>query len=222
MSRLTKRISPSMMCADFLNLKQQLGLFEQKKIDCLHIDVIDGAFTPNFSFGPDFVKQLRGATGIPLDYHFMVQTPESRIGWFPIAAGDYVSVHYESTPHIQRALQMIRGLGGKPMLALNPGTPLIVLEELVDDIDGVLIMTVNPGFAGQKLVPQTIAKIQKTRAYLDGAGKQSIEIEVDGNVSFENAKTMSRAGANIFVAGSSSVFTGDVGANIEKMRGVVA
>jgi ribulose-phosphate 3-epimerase len=210
------------MCADILNLEKQLRLFEEKGVDYLHIDLMDGVFAANMTFGPGYVEQLRKACGIPFDFHFMVDSPENRLNWFLISAGDYVSVHYESTRHIQKVLQMIRGMGGKPMLALNPGTPVIVLEELADDLDGVLIMTVNPGFAGQKLVPQTICKIAKTRAFLDGMGKTDIEIEVDGNVSFGNAARMSVAGANIFVAGSSSVFSGDIGLNIDQLRNVIA
>ena len=129
--------------------------------------------------------------------------------WFEkreFGEGDYVSVHYESTKHIQRALQQIRARGAKPMIALNPATPLEVLEWVLPDIDAVLLMTVNPGFAGQKLVPQTLEKITACRKYLDERGYDHVEIEVDGNVSFENARKMSDAGADIFVAGSSSMF----------------
>jgi ribulose-phosphate 3-epimerase len=140
----------------------------------------------------------------------MIDKPEDKLEWFGIRPGEYVSVHYESSVHTQRVLAKIREKGAKPMLALNPATPLCVLEDVIGDIDGVLIMTVNPGFAGQALVPQTISKISRLKKWLADKGKEHIEIEVDGNVSFANAKLMRDAGADIFVAGSSSVFAEDM------------
>lgn len=132
-------------------------------------------------------------------------------------------MHYESTVHIQRVLSAIREMGGKPMLAINPGTPVEVLKWLLDDLDGILIMTVNPGFAGQKLIPQSLNKIKEVRAYLNTNGKEKIEIEADGNVSFENAEKMRRAGADIFVAGTSSVFNNEMSldAALNKLRNIV-
>ncbi len=204
-----KKISPSIMCADFFKLEETLRSFEQSNIECIHVDIMDGNFVPNFTLGTDFCKALRKATNIPLDLHLMVNNPEEKLMWFGIDAGEYVSVHYESTPHICRVLQKIKDLGGKPFIALNPGTPLCVLENLIGLIDGVLIMTVNPGFSGQKLIPGMIEKIKLTREFLDNRGYSHVEIEVDGNVSFENARKMSDAGANIFVAGTSSMFHSD-------------
>jgi ribulose-phosphate 3-epimerase len=136
----------------------------------------------------------------------MVESPETKIEWFRPAPGDYVSVHTESTVHLQRALQKIKGFGAKSMAALNPSTPLSVLEYVLDDIDGVLLMTVNPGFSGQKVIPQTIKKVENLRKWLDDCGYPDIEIEVDGNVSLVNAPLMRKAGANIFVAGTSGLF----------------
>ena len=175
---------------------------------------------PNFQLGTDFIKKLKGATKIPLDIHMMVKNPENKLDWIPFEEGDYVSVHYEACTHLQRALSMIRARGGKPMLALNPGTPLSVIEEVLPDLDAILVMTVNPGFAGQKLIPSTLDKIKRLRSYLDGKGYGHIEIECDGNVSFENAKKMREAGANIFVAGTSSIYakTGSFEENIQKLR----
>lgn len=203
---MKKKISPSIMCADFIKLEEVLDDFKKSKIEYIHVDVMDGNFVSNFTLGTDFCKVLKKSTDISLDIHLMIDRPEDKLAWFGISAGDYVSVHYESTPHICRALQRIRDLGGKPMIALNPGTNVCVLENVLELIDGVLIMTVNPGFSGQSLVPGSLNKIRKTREFLDINGYPNIDIEVDGNVSFENARKMSSAGANIFVAGTSSIF----------------
>ena len=136
----------------------------------------------------------------------MVERPESKLDWFELRQGDIVAIHYETTPHLQRALATVRAKGARPFVAINPATPLCAIEEVLCDIDGVLVMTVNPGFAGQKLVPQTLDKIAKLRKMLDEKGLSNIEIEVDGNVSLPNARLMADAGANIFVGGTSSVF----------------
>lgn len=219
---MKKQISPSMMCADIAEIKSTLKTFEECGIEYLHIDIMDGVFVPNFTLGPDYCKSLKKMTNIPLDIHLMVEKPERFLDIFPIGVGDYVAVHVESTPHLQRALSMIKAKGAKAMVAINPATPISALDYVLPDIDGVLVMTVNPGFAGQKLVPQTLEKIQRVREYLDEKGYAHVEIEVDGNVSFENAKKMSTAGANIFVAGTSSVFTGtDMAENIAKLREAV-
>ena len=212
------------MCADFTRLSEELRKLEVGNIEYLHIDIMDGVFVPNFTLGTDFVKMLHRETTIPLDIHMMVTEPGDKLSWFEIKPGDYVSVHYEACTHIQRVLSTIRERGGKTMLALNPGTPLTVLDELLDDLDAVLIMTVNPGFAGQKLIPGTLDKIRRCRALLDERGYSNIEIECDGNVSFENAKKMKEAGANIFVAGTSSIYakTGTMEENLKKLREAIS
>jgi len=184
-----------------MNLGRDIKEMERLGIDYLHIDIMDGSFVPNYTLGTDFVSAVKKITNIPLDIHLMIDEPERKLDWFDFGEGDYVSVHYEATKHVQRALQKIKDKGAKTMLAINPATPLCVIEDVAADLNAVLIMTVNPGFAGQKLVPQTLDKIKRAKnLYPD------IEIEVDGNVSFENAKLMSQAGADIFVAGSSSLF----------------
>lgn len=217
---LKKQISPSLMCADFLNLGDELKKLEQGGIEYLHIDIMDGVFVQNYTLGTDFIKKLHKATSIPLDIHLMITDPETKLDWFEICEGDYVAVHYEACTHLQAVLQTIKRKGGKTMLSLNPGTPLCVLEEVLPDLDAVLIMTVNPGFAGQKLIPQTLDKIRRCREMLDAKGYSHVEIECDGNVSFENARKMSDAGANIFVAGTSSLYAkeGTLEDNIAKMR----
>lgn len=212
-----------MMCADIGKIPSIISDFENGGIEYLHIDIMDGSFVPNFTLGTDYCKSLKSMTNIPLDIHMMVNEPENKLDWFPIGEGDFVSVHLESTRHLQKALASIRSKGGKPMVAINPATPIFMLENVLDDIDGVLLMTVNPGFAGQKLVKSTLSKITELRNYLDNKGYSNIEIEVDGNVSFENAKLMKEAGANIFVVGTSSVFKSDfsLSSGIKKMREVI-
>ena len=213
-------ISPSMMCADITKLSGTLNTFEKCMIEYLHIDVMDGCFVPNLQLGVDYIKQLRRLSKIPLDIHLMITKPEDKLDWFDIHEGEYVSIHYESTNHVQRVLAGIKQKGARAMVALNPATPLIVLEDCLPDIDAVLLMTVNPGYAGQQLVRQSLEKITRLRKWLDDSGFANIEIEVDGNVSFENAKKMRDAGANIFVAGSSSVFNKEMTleAAIKKLR----
>ena len=220
---MQNKISPSMMCADYANLADTLRQLEEAKIEYLHIDVMDGQFVPNFTLGTDYCRFLKSHSSIPLDYHLMITEPENKLDWFPIGEGDYVSVHTESTRHLQRVLTRIREKGAKPMVAINPATPLSAIEEVLADIDGVLVMTVNPGFAGQKLIPATLDKIKRLRALLDEKGYPNVEIEVDGNVNFPNAKRMKEAGANIFVAGSSSIFqqNASMEENIKALRATI-
>ncbi|MBR1969745.1 MAG: ribulose-phosphate 3-epimerase [Clostridia bacterium] len=220
---MDKKIAPSVMCVDFFELRKHIETFEKNNIDLVHLDVMDGSFVSNYTLGTDFVKTIKKNTNIPLDIHLMIEEPEKKLGWFEFGEGDYVSVHYEATRHLNRAIAAIKERGAKAMVALNPATPLCMLEDLLDDIDAVLLMTVNPGFAGQKLVQSTLKKIKKLRESLYKSGYTNIEIEVDGNVSFENAELMSRAGANIFVAGSSSVFLKDfeIEENIKRLRSII-
>ena len=209
-----------MMCADQFALAETVKTFEACGIEYLHIDIMDGAFVPNFTLGTDYCKILKANTTIPLDIHLMVNAPEEKLEWFCFGEGDYVSVHYESSDKIADALKLIKSRGARAMLAINPSTPISVTYDLLDLLDGVLVMTVTPGFAGQKMIPETLGKIKELREYLDANGYGEIEIEVDGNVSFENAVRMHDAGANIFVGGTSSVFSkqGDMKDNIAKMR----
>lgn len=222
MDKTKVRLAPSVMCCDFFRLGEQVKVFEQEGIELLHIDVMDGSFVPNLALGTDFIKQLKKKTSIPLDVHLMVQTPERILSAFPFGDGDMVSVHLESTPDVRPALAEIARRGAKPFLALNPATPVGKCKDYLALIGGLLIMGVNPGFAGQKLMPGTIEKIAGARKLLDENGRPDAEIEADGNVSPENAVLMRRAGANIFVGGTSAVFCGsDLSQNIRQFKKTV-
>lgn len=218
-------LSASVMCApQWSDIADMLREMQEAGIHLLHADVMDGQFVPNLMLGTKGVKELRSISRLPLDLHFMVENPEEKLGWFDIQPGEYVSVHAESTCHLQRILTHIRKIGAHPMAALNPATPLCMMEEVLPDLDGVVIMTVNPGFAGQMLIPQMLQKIARARKMLDDAGYSHIRIEVDGNVSFENARKMRKAGADMFVCGTAGLFSreGTIVENILRMRRCIA
>lgn len=206
---MKSKIAPSMMCADIGEFNEIIGTFNKTGIEYLHIDIMDGFFVQNYCLGTDYCRNIRKYTSIPLDIHLMVEKADEKIKIFDIKPNDIVSVHAESATHIQRALMQIKEKGAKAFVALNPGTPLCFLEEVKNDIDGVLIMTVNPGFAGQTIVPSSFDKIKRTRAFLDSCGRSDAEIEVDGNITLENAEKTKKAGANIFVVGTSGIFKKD-------------
>jgi ribulose-phosphate 3-epimerase len=203
-------ISVSMMCVDVAHTREMVRLMEENGVSYFHIDIMDGEFVPNFCLGTDYIRQLRTISKIPMDIHLMIENPDRKLDYFDIRPGDFVSVHCETTQHLQRTLQYIRSKGAKAMAALNPATPLEDLRYVLDDLDGILVMTVNPGFAGQKLVPATLQKIADVKAMLKETGHEDIRIEVDGNVSLTNAVRMRQAGADIFVAGTSGLIHGGI------------
>ena len=164
------KITPSMMCAGLDEIGCYLDAFEKGGIDYLHIDVMDGVFVPNLMLGTAFIWSLRRMTKIPLDIHLMIMNPETKLDWFDLQPGEIVSVHCESTPHVHRAITYLKEKGVKAMAALNPATPIQSLDYLLPDLDGVLLMTVDPGFAGQKAIPQCLQKIADTKAYLAQKG----------------------------------------------------
>lgn len=204
------KISASMMCSDLIDLKETLKVFEEEGVEYLHIDMMDGTFVPNFGLGVDYIRGLRKLTNIPLDLHLMIKDPEYKFQWIGIKETDIVSIHYESTFQVQRALDYLQPFGCKRFLAINPATPVYVLEEVLEYIDGINLLMVNPGFAGQKIVPSTIKKAQKVVDFLRQEGRDDITIEVDGNITPENGRKLSKIGASLFVCGSSSLFRGNV------------
>jgi len=200
------KICASVACADLLHLSDEIRALEEAKVDYLHYDIMDGVFVPNITFGFDVMKQLKKITDIPIDCHLMIQQPEQYISEVAASGASAVAVHAESDLNLQRALSQIHAFGLKAGVVLNPATPLDVLDYVLDDIDYVVIMTVNPGFAGQQLVPSTVRKISDARQMFDSRGYENIEIMTDGNVSFENVPRMISAGATLLVAGTSSLF----------------
>jgi ribulose-phosphate 3-epimerase len=200
------KISASVACADLLNLETDIRLLEEAGVEYLHIDIMDGMFVPNFCLSFDLMKAIKGMTSIPMECHVMVTDPERYVERVAATGSECLSVHYEATPHIHRALTLIRQSGMKAGVALNPSTPINVLDYILDDLDVVTLMMINPGFTGQKMIPSMLRKLKETREFLDGRGKQDMDIIVDGNVSIENIPKMVGAGATVLVGGSSSVF----------------
>ena len=204
-----KKLSASIMCADLLNLEEAVKNLEKANIDYLHIDIMDGAFVPNIALSFDLVNQLKKVTDIPLDIHMMVGDPSRFIDNMNLDENDIIAVHYEADVHIHRTLEKIKNKGCKAGLAINPGTPVTNIECLTDYMDMLLVMTVSPGFAGQKIFAGAERKVEQARAFLNDLGCENIFIEVDGNISVENGKKLSKKGADIFVLGTSSLFLKD-------------
>jgi ribulose-phosphate 3-epimerase len=203
------KLEASLACANLKNLEAEIAQLSAAGIDYLHIDIMDGKFVPNFALDFGIMRTARELCNISQECHLMVVDPERYIDRTVAAGAEYVSIHGEATYHLQRALQQIRDAGAKSGIALNPATPLTTLEYIMDDIDMVTVMTVNPGFVGQKLIPAMIRKIKDVRTLLDSTGHDKVEIQVDGNVSFDNITAMVAAGATMLVGGTSSVFHKD-------------
>lgn len=208
---MRSKISASIMCANPLSMEQDLIQLQVSGVEYYHCDVMDGHFVPNMMLSTETIKAVKKLNRLPLDIHMMVDNPAECLPWFAFGEGDIVAVHAEADRHLQHTLKLIKDRGAIPALALNPATPICFTEHVLPDIGMLLVMTVNPGFAGQKLVPQTLDKVTAARRMLDDRGYEHIPIEVDGNCSFENIPQMELAGASIFVVGSSSVFDPSLG-----------
>ncbi|MBQ5951413.1 MAG: ribulose-phosphate 3-epimerase [Lachnospiraceae bacterium] len=204
-------IAPSVLSADFARLGEEVKTVADAGAQYIHLDIMDGVYVPPITFGPAVVKAIRPYTDKVFDAHLMMEEPGRMIEDFADAGADIITVHAEGCRHLDRVLQQISACGKKCGVALNPATPLTALVQVMDQVDMILLMTVNPGYGGQKFIPYTLEKVRTLRAMLNDAGL-STDIEVDGGISLENAETVARAGANILVAGS-AVYGGDAAAN---------
>jgi ribulose-phosphate 3-epimerase len=211
------KIAPSILSADFTKLGEEVKSIEQAGADYVHIDVMDGHFVPNITIGPGIVKAVRSVTQLPLDVHLMISNPDDFIEDFAESGADIITVHAEATNHLHRSMQHIKRAGARPSASLNPASPLQMIEYVLDDLDMVLLMTVNPGFESQEFIPEVIPKIKRLREIIDDRGL-NIEIEVDGGINPGNIGLISSAGADVFVAGSAIFYSDDYAKTIRKMR----
>lgn len=210
-------VSPSILAADFANLERDVKMLNSSEADWIHIDIMDGQFVPNISFGFPVMKAIHKHAEKPLDVHLMIETPDDYIQDFKDAGAEILTVHYEVCRHLHRTLQAIKAAGMKTGVAVNPHTPVHLLEDVINDIDVVLVMSVNPGFGGQKFISSTVEKVRKLKNLIDNKGASSI-IEVDGGVNSDNAKSLVDAGASALVAGSFVFKSSDPVQTIKELR----
>lgn len=214
------KIAPSLLSADWLRLGEEIAAVTRAGADFIHVDVMDGLFVPNITCGPVLVAAARKATSLPLDVHLMIEDPGRYVADFVKAGADWLTVHPETTPHLNRVLNQIREAGAKAGVVLNPATPLNVLDYVTDLLDMVLVMGVNPGFSGQAYIAGTTAKVAELKAYLDQRGAAEVLIEVDGGVTGWNAAALAAAGARILVSGSHLFKSADYQTVIKSLKGL--
>lgn len=210
------KLAPSLLAADFRQLQKEVEAVDKAGADMLHIDVMDGIFVPSISFGMPVIQSIREVTKKPFDVHLMIEEPARYIEEFKKCGADILTVHAEACKHLNRTVMAIKDAGMKASVALNPATPLSALEYILEELDMVLLMSVNPGFGGQKFIPNTLTKIEQLRKMINDKGL-TIDIEVDGGVGLNNVGDVMKAGANVFVAGT-AVYKGDVAENVRKFK----
>jgi ribulose-phosphate 3-epimerase len=210
-------IAPSILSADFGRLAEEIRAVDEAGADWIHVDVMDGHFVPNLTIGPAVIKAARAATGLPLDVHLMIESPDAFIDSYAEAGADRIAVHVEACPHLHRTLAQVREAGARAGVALNPATPVAAIEPILGDLDQVVVMTVNPGFGGQKFIESVLPKISQIRRWIDERDLE-IELEVDGGVGPGTIGRVARAGASAFVAGSAIFHKPDYAATIAELR----
>ncbi len=215
-----KKIAPSILSADFSILGDEIKAVEKAGADLIHIDVMDGRFVPNITIGPSVVRALRKVTALPFDVHLMVESPEDYIAAFAASGSNIITVHVEAAHHLHRTVEMIKDKGVKAGVSLNPATSLVQVEEILPYVDLLLVMTVNPGFGGQKFIPGMLKKIRKAKDLVESISVET-SVEVDGGITVQNIGAVSEAGADIFVAGASVFTSGDYAGTIGRMKGIL-
>lgn len=210
-------IAPSLLSANFLHLERDINMINSSDAGWLHCDVMDGRYVPNISFGLPIIAAAKKASKLPLDVHLMILEPEKYFEAFAKAGAEYLTIHYEVSPHLHRSVQAIKALGMKAGVSLNPHTPVSVLEDIITDLDLVLIMSVNPGFGGQSFIPQSLKKVAALKQLIQGTGSKAL-IEVDGGVTLDNAASIIAAGADVLVAGNTVFSSDDPAGTIHKLR----
>ena len=215
------KVAPSVLAADFAELGSQLRAVSEAGAEWIHLDVMDGAFVPSISFGMPVIKSIRRVTDRVFDVHMMVEEPGRYVEDVKKAGADVITVHAEACKHLDRVISQIKEAGCRAGVALNPATPVSVLEHILDQVDMVLIMTVNPGFGGQKFIPESLEKVKQIKAKLIEKGLDNVDIEIDGGINIENLVSVLEAGANVIVAGS-AVFKNDAGANVKRFKEIMS
>lgn len=215
------KFAPSLLSADFCKISQQIDDIQRAGADYLHLDVMDGRFVPNLTWGPKIIRDLRGCATLPFDCHLMIVEPERYVEDFRNAGADIITFHYEATPHAHRLLAHIRSLGAKAGIAICPQTPVSLLQDIVTDADLILVMSVNPGFSGQRFIPRALEKLREARALID-ANNHTCELEVDGGIGKDNIRDVVACGARVVVMGSSVFDGGRPGDALRELRSLVS